>query len=137
MVVSSLVWFALLRLKLAVFSDGLLWPSGTCGDSSPALPTQLMLPALEDRTLAAAWPSTTSFVLRGSLINVTIESFVHRGRRPDSKYCTNSTGAGSLTDDGTGSGLRLSFDPKDQRRGNTLLRVSLVLLGALMLTLRP
>lgn len=140
-VFSSLVWLPLLRLRLAVLSDGLLWPSGTCGDSggssSPALPTQLILPTLEDRKLAAARPSADSFALRGSLINVTIGSFVHRGRRPDSKYCTSSTGAGSWTGGGTGSGFRLSLEPKDQRMGSTLLRVSLVLLGALMLTLRP
>ncbi|TNN55236.1 hypothetical protein EYF80_034502 [Liparis tanakae] len=138
---SSLAWIPFLRLKLPVLSDALLWPSGTCvesgGSSSTTLLMQLKLPALADRTLAEARPSAVSFVLRDSLINVTIGSFVHRGRRPDSKYCTSSAGAGSWTEGGTGSGLRLSFEPKDQRRGNTLLRVSLVLLGALMLTLRP
>lgn len=133
----SFVSLALLRLKLAVFSDGLLWPSGICGESCPALLTQLMPPLLDGRKFAEAWPSEVSFLLLGSLINVTIGSLVHRGLRPDSKYCTNSTGSVSGIDGGVGSGLRLSLEPKDQRRGNTLLSASLALLGALILTLRP
>ena len=72
-----------------------------------------------------------AFLCGGVATSVMIGSLVHRGRRPDSRYSTSSP-------DWVWAGcLMRSLEPKDHRSGRTLLKLSLGLVGDLMLILLP
>lgn len=116
-----------LSLPLLSPDSGILCPSGILGESMPGQLVLIMLPlgelCLGSNVLASGGVATSA----------TMGSLVHRGRRPDSRYSTSSPGCGWVW----AEGLRRSLEVKDQRRGKTLLSVSLGLVGDLILTLLP
>lgn len=100
--------------------------------SEPGLSVQLMLLPLGELQSCAASKALPWAVLCGGVAtSVMMGSLVHLGRRPDSRYSTSSPGwVWTVL-------FMRSLEPKDHRRGRTLLRVSLGLVGDLILTLLP